>query len=86
MKALHTNWKTVDFGVLLLRLAVGIIFFAHGSQKLFGAVGGGGSAGPGKFFASFGLNPGVPLAVLSGLGETVGGILMFFGIITPLAA
>jgi putative oxidoreductase len=36
---------------------VGIIFAAHGAQKLFGWFGGYGLEGTGQFFGSIGLNP-----------------------------
>jgi putative oxidoreductase len=70
----------------LLRVILGIIFLAHGAQKLFGWFGGGGLAGTGDFMASIGLNPGVPMAILSGTGETIGGILLLLGVLVPVAA
>lgn len=75
-----------DVGLLLLRLTLGAIFVAHGSQKLFGAWGGGGIEGTGQFFAQNGLKPGEALAVLAGTGELVGGILLALGLLTRLGA
>jgi uncharacterized membrane protein YphA (DoxX/SURF4 family) len=49
-------------GPLALRIAVGVIFVAHGAQKLFGWFGGYGPEGTGQFFGSMGLNPGVLMA------------------------
>ena len=69
-----------------LRLILGIVFVVHGSQKLFGWFGGGGVNGTGDFMASIGLNPGVPLGLLSGTGEIVGGILLLLGVLVPVAA
>ncbi len=40
---------------LALRLSVGIIFMAHGAQKLFGWFGGYGLEGTGQWMASIGL-------------------------------
>ena len=69
-----------------LRSILGIVFVAHGAQKLFGWFGGGGIGGTGEFFASLGLNPSMPLALLSGAGELVGGLLLVLGVLTPWAA
>ena len=69
-----------------MRVVLGVVFLVHGAQKLFGWFGGGGVAGTGDFFASLGLNPGVPLALLSGAGEVLGGLLLLFGLWVPVAA
>jgi putative oxidoreductase len=69
-----------------LRLILGIVFVVHGAQKLFGWFGGGGVSGTGDFMASLGLNPGVPMGLLSGTGEIVGGILLLLGVLVPVAA
>jgi putative oxidoreductase len=69
-----------------LRLILGIVFLAHGAQKLFGWFGGGGVAGTGDFMASLGLNPGVPMGLLSGTGEMIGGVLLLLGVLVPVAA
>ncbi len=45
------------FGPAALRLAVGVVFAAHGAQKLFGLWGGGGLSGTAAFFAQLGLTP-----------------------------
>jgi putative oxidoreductase len=69
-----------------LRLILGVVFVAHGAQKLFGWFGGGGVNGTGDFMASLGLNPGVPMGLLSGAGEMIGGILLLLGVLVPVAA
>jgi putative oxidoreductase len=46
------------YGALALRVPVGIIFIAHGAQKLFSWFGGYGLEGSGQFFGSVGLDPG----------------------------
>ena len=69
-----------------LRLILGIVFVVHGAQKLFGWFGGGGVNGTGDFMASLGLNPGVPMGLLSGAGEMIGGILLLLGVLVPVAA
>lgn len=75
-----------DLGLLLIRVMVGIVFMFYGSQKLFGLFGGHGIKGTGGWFESIGVKPGVPAAVLSGLGEFISGILFIIGLFLPLAA
>ena len=81
-----------DVALAALRVVVGAIFIAHGSQKLFALFGGPGIAGQGKFFETAAcvapgvcLKPGVPLALVSGLGEFGGGLLLILGLLVPLA-
>ena len=71
---------------LVLRLPVGIIFAAHGAQKLFGWFGGYGLEGTGQFFASVGLNPGYQMALLAGLVEFFGGMALVAGLLVRPAA
>ena len=75
----------MSYGLLLLRVFVGVAFFGHGTQKLFGWWGGYGPPGTGGFFASQGYRWGVPMAVLAGLAEAGGGALLALGLVTPLA-
>ena len=58
---------TTDAGwaPLALRIPAGIIFAAHGAQKLFGWFGGYGLEGTGQWMASTGLNPGYLMALLA---------------------
>ncbi|GAC16625.1 DoxX family protein [Aliiglaciecola lipolytica] len=78
--------STNSFAALALRIPVGIIFIAHGAQKLFGAFGGYGLEGTGQFMASLGLEPGYLMAVLAGATEFFGGLLILFGLLTRPAA
>src|SRR5262245_47536256 len=78
--------ERMDFGLLLLRLAVGLTFAAHGSQKLFGWFGGYGIEGTGQFFEQLGFVPGRRRAFMAGLAEAGGGLLLASGAATPLAA
>jgi len=73
-------------GVLALRIPVGIIFAAHGAQKLFGWFGGYGLEGTGQFFGSVGLDPGYLMALLAGLVEFFGGLALVFGVLVRPAA
>jgi putative oxidoreductase len=76
----------MDFGLLVLRLVVGALFIGHGTQKLFGWFGGYGIEGTGGFMHSIGYRPGKRYAVLGGIAEAGGGLLLVLGLFTPLAA
>ena len=69
---------------IFARLTLGIIFFAHGSQKLLGWFGGSGWSGTIQFFEQ----SGVPafLAILLIITEFFGGIAIILGFFTRLAA
>jgi len=71
-----------SLGPTVVRLAVGAVFAAHGVQKLFGVWGGGGLTGTAGFFAQLGLTPAYPLAIVVGLLELVGGLLLVAGAFT----
>ncbi len=71
---------------LALRLPIGVIFVAHGAQKLFGAFGGYGLEGTGQFMASLGLAPGYLMALLAGSAEFFGGLALLFGLLVRPAA
>lgn len=71
---------------LALRVPAGIIFAAHGSQKLFGAFGGYGLEGTGQWMASIGLEPGYLMALAAGSAEFFGGIALLLGLLTRPAA
>lgn len=74
------------FGALTLRIPVGLIFAAHGAQKLFGWFGGYGLEGTGQFFGSIGLNPGYLMALLAGAAEFFGGLALVLGLLVRPAA
>ena len=74
------------WGLTVLRVAVGIVFLAHGAQKLFGAFGGGGLAGTTGYFELLQLQPAYPLAVLWAVVEFACGVLVFVGAWTRWAA
>ena len=68
------------FAPLAVRVPVGIIFAAHGAQKLFGWIGGYGLAGTGQFMESIGLSPGTLMAALAGGAEFFGGLALLIGL------
>src|SRR3712207_3911766 len=75
-----------DIALLVLRLFRSGVFVAHGAQKLFGSFGGPGIEGTAGFHEQLGIKPAKPMAVLAGLAEFVGGMLVIAGFLTPLAA
>jgi len=75
-----------SFSPLVLRVPVGLILAAHGSQKLFGWFGGYGLEGTGKWMASIGLEPGLLMAALSGSAEFFGGVFLLLGLLTRPSA
>ena len=80
-----TSSPTQDAGLLLLRLGVGGVLFAHGAQKLFGWFGGHGLDGTAGAFEQMGFTPGRPSAIAAGLAEAGGGTLVALGLATPVA-
>jgi putative oxidoreductase len=76
----------MEIGLLVLRLVVGLGLAAHGAQKLFGAFGGAGIDGTGAVFEQVGLRPGRLHALVAGVAEFGGGLLIAVGLVTPFAA
>ncbi|MET4000537.1 DoxX family protein [Marinobacterium sp. MBR-109] len=75
-----------SYAPLVLRVPAGIIFMAHGAQKLFGAFGGHGLEGTGQWMASIGLEPGYLMALLAGSAEFFGGLAILIGLLVRPAA
>jgi putative oxidoreductase len=73
------------FAEPLVRVATGLFLVPHGAQKLFGWFGGYGIDATGQFFAS---KLGLPasLALVAGVVEFFGGLLLAAGIATRLMA
>ena len=72
---------------LALRVPAGIIFAAHGAQKLFGWFGGYGLEGTGQWMDSIGLTPGYLMALAAGAVEFFGGLALIAGLLVrPTAA
>ncbi|OGC85616.1 MAG: hypothetical protein A2142_02015 [candidate division Zixibacteria bacterium RBG_16_48_11] len=75
------NPKSIDWGLLFLRLGLGVVFLAHGSQKLFSF----GLAGVSGFLSSQGYPLAGLFAAILILTEFGGGILVLLGLLTRLA-
>lgn len=69
----------------ILRLVLGVVFFAHGAQKMFGWFGGFGFSGTMGFFTGTMHIP-APLAFLAIAAEFFGGLGLILGLLTRIAA
>ena len=74
-----------DLTLTLARIILAVIFFAHGSQKMFGLFGGRGVSGTIAIFEqSMGIP--APLTILAMTAEVFGAAGMFFGLFSRVAA
>jgi putative oxidoreductase len=86
-KRRELTWNpSADLGLLLLRFAIGGVFFAHGMQHVFGLWGGVGMTGLRNALTAFGFRNVNVLAWVTALTELVGGAAVVLGLFTPLAA
>lgn len=78
------NAKTAQYGLTLIRVMLGIVFIAHGAQKVFGSFGGSGLP---KFISWVG-TMGVPpfLGYAAAFAELIGGSMLLLGIYAELGA
>jgi putative oxidoreductase len=74
-----------DWTLTLLRLVMGVIFFAHGAQKTFGWFGGYGFSGTMGFFTQMMHIP-APFAFLAICAEFLGGLGLILGALGRVAA
>ena len=68
----------VDWSLLILRVVLGVVFMAHGAQKLFGAFGGPGLAAIVEMMG--------PLGYLVTIGEFFGGLGLIVGVLPRFSA
>lgn len=71
-----------DHALAVIRIMLGLIFIAHGSQKVFGLFGGPGLAGFATWLGTYGLPP--VLAYLAAFAEFIGGALLVTGYFAKL--
>lgn len=76
----------IDWAILVLRLGIGIMFFAHGLQMAFGLFGGPGISGFTQFLVSLGFLPARLWAYLAAYTTFIGGLCLILGIFTRGAA
>ena len=82
-KIMNSITKTEQsLSALPLRLIAGLIFTAHGAQKLFAWFGGYGLEGTGQWMEYIGLAPGYLMALMAGSTEFFGGLLLIVGFLT----
>jgi putative oxidoreductase len=75
--------SSLNMGLLILRVAVGIVFLAHGLNHIYG---GGKIAGTARWFESLGMKPGILHAWMASLVEVAAGAALVLGLFTPIAA
>lgn len=80
---MHHGHGLCGLGPLMIRLGLGSVFIAHGSQKVLGLFGGSGLQATVQGFMEMGNPEWVGYAVA--LGELLGGLGVFFGCLTRLA-
>jgi len=77
--ATYPSWS-----LLVMRLGLGVVFFAHGAQKVLGWFGGSGLQGTIKMFQGMGVPPAA--AAVAAFIELLGGAAMITGLLTRPAA
>ena len=76
--------RKVDLALLVARISVGIVFFAHGAQKVFGWFGGKGLAATVDGMTKMGMPTVIPYLVA--FGELAAGLGLIVGLLTRIAA
>ena len=74
-----------NLATAILRVVLGVVFFAHGAQKMLGWFGGPGFSGTMGFFTGMMHIP-APLAFLAIAAEFFGGLGLILGVLTRIAA
>ncbi|MDG4664738.1 DoxX family protein [Mycobacterium sp. 236(2023)] len=77
---------TQDLGLLLLRVAVGVLLIGHGLQKVFGLWGGPGLDGFRDQLTDVGFRNADILTYVAAGGQIAAGVLLVIGLFTPIAA
>lgn len=75
-----------DAAILILRLALGIVFLAHGLQVAFGMLGGPGIKVFSEMLSGLGFKPAMFWAYLGAYTELLGGLCLLTGIFSRAAA
>jgi putative oxidoreductase len=78
--------RTLGLVLLATRLVFGLLFAAHGAQKLFGWFQGYGLRATGEFFAETGFRPGETFAKVAGAAEVTSGLLIALGFLVPVGS
>jgi putative oxidoreductase len=75
--------SALDFGLLMMRVVLGLTMAAHGYNKFFG---GGRIAGTAGWFESIGMKPGTFHARVAATTEMSAGVGLALGLLTPIPA
>lgn len=75
--------EAYDFGLLILRVVLGLTMAAHGYNKFFG---GGRIPGTAGWFESIGMKPGMLHARIAATAEIAAGLGLAVGLLTPVPA
>ena len=78
--------SVVDAAILVLRIAIGVIFLAHGMQKLFGLFGGSGINGFAEMLKSLGFASPLFWARVAAAAEGLGGLFLLLGVVPRIGA
>ena len=76
----------LDLGLLILRVGLAIVLFAHSTQKLFSWFSGSGPAASAALFEKLGQHPGKPMVYLAATCEMAAAVSMLLGFLTPVGA
>ena len=75
----------MDWASLVLRVGLGIMFFAHGLQMAFGKLGGPGVQGFSKMLSGLGMAPALFWAYVAAYSVLIGGAFLILGILTRIS-
>jgi putative oxidoreductase len=75
-----------DLASLILRLGLGIMFFAHGLQMAFGKLGGPGVQGFSKMLSGLGFSPAIFWSYIASYTVLIGGLFLILGIFTRISS
>src|SRR5688572_9348354 len=82
---MYADTLSLNIGLLLARIIIGLVMAAHGAQKLLGWFGGHGLNKTGEFFVHLGFQRGRALATAASVTEITGGLLIALGFLGPVA-
>jgi len=77
---------SLNLGLLILRLVVGLTMAGHGAQKVFGWWGGPGLNGWTSSVVRLRIRPAMPWAWFAAASELGGGLLLALGFLSPLGS
>ncbi len=74
----QAGFTSADWALFLVRITAGVVFMAHGSQKMFGAFGGPGLGGVARMMG--------PIGYLVATAEFFGGLGLILGFLSRFSA